>query len=270
MCGEALLGTSTRWPGPAGGGWSKARAAVTRLGTELTGAVSGPPSPANAVDGGERADSLFDDVADRLVDALRLTLENEPDPFGIDTAVRRDARRLTEVLGSLMSEGVSAVVPLEGKTSDERVHEFVRAFSDAVSGEGSGLVADAVTRRASVRGAARLLDAEGSAVAMAVRDGSGSGKISGDLLCLVYAFFFADAISDFLTATVAEKIKLAVPVLYLDPTGEIANRIAKKIVDLVPDPCEEQRKAVGKLRSLAETAKDLIPGSIADLLGGGT
>lgn len=195
--------------------------------------------------------------------------KTDPDPLGVDTTIKRGAYRLADVLGSLMAEGVPAVVSLGGQTSEERADEFLRAFADAVSGDGSGLVVDAVTRRASVRCAARLLE-NGSPVATAVMEGSGPGKISGDLLCLVYALFFAEAVSEFLTAAVAEKIKLAVPVLYLDPTGEIAKRIARKVVELVPNPCEEQQKAAGEVRSLAKTAQDLIPGSIADLLGDGT
>ena len=266
------MGTSTRWKGPAGGGWSTARSTLTRLGNELTGSPPGPTPPAvpegkNAADDvAHRAGPRLDEVAGRLLEALRLMFKEDPDPLGLNTVIRRDARRLVRVLDSLMSDGIAALVTLKGTTPDERADEFVRAFTDAVSGYGSGLFADAVARRASVHCAVRLLQADESPVAAAVRDGSGSGKITGELLCLVYAFFFADVVSEFLTAAVAEKLKIALPVLYLDPTGEIAKRIAEKIIGLAPNPCEEQQKVVEKDRSLAETAQKLIPGSIADLL----
>lgn len=73
-----------------------------------------------------------------------------------------------------------------------------------------------------------------------------------DLFCLLYRQFFAQAVSQLITAVIAEKIKLSVPALHaLDLAGTIADWIAKKMFSLLPNPCDVPVDDGGSLKELA-------------------
>jgi hypothetical protein len=70
-------------------------------------------------------------------------------------------------------------------------------------------------------------------------------------------------VGEFLRSVVAEHVKLAVPVLIAaDPEGRIADWVAEKVVDLVPNPCEEFVEATDPAQAL-ETAQ-LVVGAVED------
>ncbi|MCX4437850.1 hypothetical protein [Streptomyces mirabilis] len=97
--------------------------------------------------------------------------------------------------------------------------------------------------------------------------------------------FFADLVGEFLRSVVAEHVKLAVPVLAaVDAEGRIADWVAEKVVDLVPNPCEESAEAteltqaVDTAKSVVDMAQDpsavlpeiaakLVPGAVGKVLG---
>ena len=83
---------------------------------------------------------------------------------------------------------------------------------------------------------------------------AGHGAGSRDLFCLLYRQFFAQAVAQFITTVIAEKIKLAVPALHVvDPAGQIADWIAKKVFSLLPNPCDAAVDGGGSLTQLADS-----------------
>ncbi|MFG3282468.1 hypothetical protein [Streptomyces sp. NPDC048111] len=119
----------------------------------------------------------------------------------------------------------------------------------------------------------------------AMGSGAAGGGFAWDILCDLYQVFFADLVGQFLKSVVAEHVKLAVPVLVVaDPEGKIADWVAEKVLDLVPNPCEESAeatelaKAVGAAESVIGMAQDpaavlpkiaekLVPGAVGRVLG---
>src|SRR5206468_777547 len=103
------------------------------------------------------------------------------------------------------------------------------------------LYADAVARDAAVECARRLL--EDPQVQAAVQTGAGGRlPIAGDLFCAVYQLFFARAVRTFLASVIAEKVKLLFPVLRVfDPAGLVADWVANKLLDVLPNPCERDQ-----------------------------
>ncbi len=92
---------------------------------------------------------------------------------------------------------------------------------------------------------------------------SAGGGFAWDILCDLYQVFFADMVGEFLRSAVAEHVKLAVPVLVAtDPEGRIADWVAEKLVDLVPNPCEESAEAA-ELAKAVDTAQSVV-GAVED------
>lgn len=109
------------------------------------------------------------------------------------------------------------------------------------------------------------------------------GGFAWDLLCDLYQVFFADMVGEFLRSVVAEHVKLSAPMLAADAEGRIADWVAEKVVDLVPNPCEESaaaaepaqaadtaQSAVGAVRdpaaALPGIAKSLVPRAVGKVL----
>ncbi|KOU07187.1 hypothetical protein ADK88_11865 [Streptomyces sp. NRRL F-2295] len=95
---------------------------------------------------------------------------------------------------------------------------------------------------------------------------------SGDLLCLIYQWFFADVVAEFLRGVIAEKIKLVVPVLPVaDPEDHVADWVAEQVLHLVPNPCEEAehlKNAVEQAEDAVATFEDPTVGTLAQVARG--
>ncbi|WP_328465994.1 hypothetical protein [Streptomyces sp. NBC_00448] len=186
--------------------------------------------------------------------------------FGLVDAATAAGYRLADVMAVLTQEG-------PGNLNDPG--EFLARFTNEVGGDG-GTVTDAAIRRAAADTAERFLKHQSAATGAAEVAGAG---LTGDLLCLLYQWFFADIVSEFLRSVIAEKIKLVVPVLpVLDPGDRIADWAADKVLSLVPSPCEEAAELVEKAKSgesvveepvgsLPDIARSLVPGAVGKVLG---
>ncbi|MFI5806337.1 hypothetical protein [Streptomyces sp. NPDC051561] len=132
----------------------------------------------------------------------------------------------------------------EGPRWPDPADAFVAEFTERVAGDGTTVV-DAALRRAVVASARRILEEPGVRETLHASVGaeaaaSGGRGLAGDLLCLLYRWFFADLISEFLRAVIAEQIDLTVPGLSsIAPEGGIPDKVTDLILSLVPNPCEE-------------------------------
>ncbi|MER7197443.1 hypothetical protein CG723_29495 [Streptomyces sp. CB01635] len=257
------MGTSSRWPGPRGnpgtpaGEWS-------RVSQRLSSWRSG------------RLEDL-EPIAEDCLGVLHRTLRADPSAFGLRDTARAAGERLTTAMDSLAAGPgtISADGPPDPLGADPRT-DFAARLVRAVGGEG-GTVADAAVRRAAAATADRMATRHPEVLAA---DGKGW---SGDLLCLLYQWFFADVVAEFLRAVVAEKIKLVVPVLPLaDPEDHIADWVAGQVLHLVPNPCEEAARLVEAAEkagdvvaafedptadSLTQVARGLVPRAVGSVLG---
>ncbi|MEU9050428.1 hypothetical protein AB0D37_08490 [Streptomyces sp. NPDC048384] len=179
--------------------------------------------------------------------------------------------RLAGVLGSLAAEGAESEDAL-----------VARLVSD-VGGDG-GTLADAAVRRG-VAAAVRDVRTRHPELDDAMGGGAAGDGLPWDILCDLYQVFFADMVGEFLRSVVAEHVKLAVPVLIVtDPEGSIADWVAEKVVDLVPNPCEESAEAadlaqdVDSAQSVVDALQDpsaalpkiaelLVPRAVGKVLG---
>ncbi|MYW64314.1 hypothetical protein GTY65_09540 [Streptomyces sp. SID8379] len=245
------MGTSTRWEGPKGGRWAAAGGRLARW-------------PRASRD----ADQQLDEIAADYLRALQETLRADPSAFGLYETACAAGERLAGALGSLAQEGARSENALIARLVSE------------VGGDG-GTLADAAVRRGLV---AAARDVRGSHPELDDVMGAGGG-FAWDILCDLYQVFFADLVGEFLRSVVAEHVQLAVPVLVVaDPEGRIAGWVAEKVVDLVPNPCEESAEAtelaqaVGTAESVMGMAQDpaavlpkvaekLVPGAVGKVLG---
>ncbi|MFJ6694568.1 hypothetical protein ACIQM4_00645 [Streptomyces sp. NPDC091272] len=156
----------------------------------------------------------------------------------------------------------------EGAQWPDPADAFVAEFTDRVAGDGTTVV-DAALRRAVVASARRILEQPGMREALGAPSGSSSTApggigLTGDLLCLLYRWFFADLVSEFLRAVIAEQIDLMVPGLSsVAPEAGISDKVTDLVLSLVPDPCEEA----------TETAEEGMPAGLVpsdELPPGGT
>ncbi len=171
----------------------------------------------------------------RWIDRLQRDLEEDPDAYGL--------RSRASVMGR---EFVLAYAALRDRDGSQEYMTTVGRFADRVVGTGTSVV-DAVGRRAAVRAGERLFAAPDNA-----------------LFCLIYREFFADLVAEFLRAAIAEEITAAVPALVLvDPSGQIADWVAGRLVALVPDPCA----SVVPGRSVLEVAIEQVPEAVDTVLG---
>lgn len=239
------MGTSKRWGGPRVGSWGA-----------LGMAVRAVPNTREAEQG------ELDRAAGEAIDALHETLRGNAQAFGLVPAAQDAGERLLRALRDM--EGGEAHEP--GSTPEE----FLAWLTDTVGGGGSSIT-DAAVRRAATSSGDRLLRELGGEPP--------SGRLAGDLLCLLYQWFFADIVAEFLRAVVTMNIKLAVPIAdFVDPEDRLVGRIADRVVDLVGNPCEEAEKRLEAAEqvadaieepeeALADVAAGLLPKSIQRVLG---
>ncbi|MEU5837754.1 hypothetical protein ABZ820_29345 [Streptomyces diacarni] len=248
------MGTSTRWKGPNGDGWSSASRRLTRWRKCSY-----------------NADQRLEEIAADHLRALHETLRADQSAFGLYDTACAAGERLAKALGSLAVEGPQSTDALVARLVSE------------VGGDG-GTLADAAVRRGAAK-AVRDVQDRHPELDEAMGEGAAGGGLAWDILCDLYQVFFADMVGEFLRSVVAEHIKLAVPVLIAtDPEGRIADWVAESIVDLVPNPCEESAEAKDLARAvdtaqsvvgaaqdpsaaLPELAESLVPRAVGKVLG---
>ncbi|MEU2429053.1 hypothetical protein ABZ611_05945 [Streptomyces sp. NPDC007861] len=247
------MGTSTRWKGPNGERWSSAGRRLARWREDS-----------------RNADQRLEEIAADHLRALHETLRADRSAFGLYDTACAAGERLSRALGSLATEGAESEDTLVARLVSE------------VGGDG-GTLADAAVRRGM---AAALRDVRSRHPELDDAMGGGAGDgFTWDILCDLYQVFFADMVGEFLRSVVAEHVKLAVPVLIAtDPEGRIADWVAEKVVDLVPNPCEESAEAtdlaqavdtgqsvVGAVQNpsaaLPKVAELLVPRAVGKVLG---
>ncbi|MGW4238162.1 hypothetical protein ACWEJP_15220 [Streptomyces sp. NPDC004749] len=267
------MGTSTRWEGPR---WSGLSSRLARWDPDRsdTGAT-----------------------ATAAIAALQGACRTDPSAFGLRDAACAAGVRLADAMEALGASGPSGLLNKgpahedlgsgeEGPLLDwqDPADAFVAELTRRVGGEG-GTVVDAALRRAVTASARRLLTTHPEIrESLSTPDGPSQGRgLAGDLLCLLYQWFFADLVTEFLRAVIAEKIRLTVPVLdVIDSEGRIADGVADRIIALIPDPCEEaEAQAADAAKAalsahdasadvdvpLSDVARRLVPGVVGKILG---
>jgi hypothetical protein len=253
------VGTSTRIPGPrAGAGpWRGAR---QRLRTWQR---------APEAERAERADA----VAAAQLEALAAHLRAEPEAFGLQATLRAAGVRLAVVLPRFVHDryallaGAAGAAPGTGTAGDE-----LQAFVDRVAGDGA-LVVDTAVRRAATRAGAhadaRLRDALDPG---GVPPAAGESPVEA-AFCAAYAYFFADAVRQFLATLMAEHDPPSPSpwpssgaVTAADPLALVGDGITARGVALVPDPCVA---GGGDLTPavLGERAAALVDAAVRRVLG---
>ncbi len=247
------MGTSTRWKGPSGDRWSSAARRLARW-----------------RDHSRNADQRLEEIAADHLRALHETLRADRSAFGLYDTACAAGERLAGALGSLAAEGAESADALVARLVSE------------VGGDG-GTLADAAVRRG-VAAAVRDVRDRHPELDDAM-DAGAAGGFAWDILCNLYQVFFADMVGEFLRSAVAEHVKLAVPVLIAtDPEGTISDWVAEKVVDLVPNPCEEFAEATDLAQAVAaaqsvvgaaqepsavlpKIAESLVPRAVGKVLG---
>ncbi|MEE1941474.1 hypothetical protein V1L54_19025 [Streptomyces sp. TRM 70361] len=224
------MGTSTRWRGPSGDRWSSAAGRLARWREDS-----------------RNADQRLEEIAADQLRALHETLRADRSAFGLYDATRAAGEKLAGALGPLAAEGAESADALVARLVPE------------VGGDG-GTLADAAVRRA-VAAAVREVWDRHPELDGALDGGAARGGFAWDILCDLYQVFFADVVGEFLRSVVAEHVKLAVPVLIVtDPEGRIADWVAEKTVDLVPNPCEVAAEATDPAEAV-DTAQSVVGGA---------
>ncbi|MCM2412804.1 hypothetical protein [Streptomyces sp. RKAG290] len=245
------MGTSTRWLGPGGRSgtaaeWSALSSRLSRWNSE-----------------GPQAERLLDKIFDDYLDVLHRTMREDQSAFGLVDAATEAGYRLADAMSAMAHAGPTAA------------DDFLARFTDEVGGSGS-TITDAAIRRAATDTAERLLERQN---AEAGGGEAAGGGLTGDLLCQLYQWFFADIVTEFLRSVIAEKVKLVVPVLHvLNPGDHVAEWAADKVLSLVPNPCEEAAELAEEAESaesviadpvgsLPDIARSLVPGTVGKVLG---
>ncbi|MBN1174105.1 MAG: hypothetical protein JXA67_18175 [Micromonosporaceae bacterium] len=199
--------------------------------------------------------------------ALADDLAEDPDRYGLRPATLAAGQRLVDTLAALMRG--EPLPPATGPVPDDPIEALRARFVEQVAGDGT-LVADAVVRRAAVRCAERLTEAD-SPVTAAIRDGdSGSGSVTGELFCIIYRMFFGEVVGEFLKTAIATKIQVLVPVLAVLPFGiggKLAEWVAGKAVGLIPNPCEEKEQPEHAGQPLSAVATKLLDSAFRHAVG---
>lgn len=266
------MGTSTRWSGPAGRNWS----AHGRVGVALpiqrsTRRPDGAPrheapgERAAASDNRRRDARRTADTVEKAAECLARALSEElrhhpPDFMGFRTTARRCGHALVDVLTNLdrWSQGTTGLA-----SPSDPEDRFVRWFIDEVVGD-SGLLVDALARRAARRTAERLLE-----MSPAVRDAVASGDTSDVVLpdavfCELYQLFFADLVEEFFRAVIFAKLVTVAPVLPLVDPADLVSRATTRVVARVVSPCAERKRNPSK--PLTAIARDLADHIVERLL----
>ncbi|WP_433890573.1 hypothetical protein [Streptomyces sp. CA-111067] len=203
--------------------------------------------------------------------ALQEAVQADRSAFGLYEASCAAGERLAGILDALATEGTASRDALT-----------IRLVTE-VGGNG-GTLADAAVRRAAAATVDDVLRRKPELDGAMLGQGSGGG-LTWDILCDLYQVFFADIVGEFLKATVAEHVKLAAPVLLaVDPEDRVADWVAEKLVDLVPNPCEESAEATelaeaaataqsvadaveDPVGALSDMARSLVPRAVGSVLG---
>ncbi|GIJ34656.1 hypothetical protein [Micromonospora sediminimaris] len=246
------MGTSTRLPGPTGGGWTSAK-------RSLSSWTPRPQSQPGSLVEDDRREA--ERTAEKFRDALRDALREDPERFGIQSSARASGDRLITVLDDLRQPDPALLRGIADHPYLAPADEFVRRFVAEVGGDGR-LVVDAATRRAARRVVERLVDHDGP-----LADPLRPGGISGELFCALYQSFFGDLVGQFVHILIAENVKLALPVLALDPTDTVAGFVADQIVKVLPDPCAVANAREPEQPRLVDIARDLLAETVAEALG---
>jgi hypothetical protein len=257
------MGTSTRWGGPTGSGWTTFRRSIGQPGGTAGQAATPDEVPAPRQGDGPITEQGVRKRGQRFFDALAEELRADPEAFGLRDTMRDSADRLVQVMNELRHD-LAAFGPPPAEWTGSATEWFMSEFVTAVAGERAGVV-DAFVRRSATRCAEKLL--EDPQVQVAAADQARSSSLAMDLFCAVYTFFFADVVTEFAKAAVAEQVKLAIPGLVIvDPGGQIPDWIGEQVASWIPNPCEEQGKDDGG-RSVADLAKDLVSNNVDRALG---
>lgn len=213
----------------------------------------------------------IDKHCDTYLAALARQLREDSTAFGLLSTAERAGADLADTFAALASRGPIALGALTDSSPDERVDTFLARFVASVVGEG-GLVADAAARRAALRCAEELL-ARRPELERSIRSGQpGDWTVLKELFCFLYRIFFADTVKELMTAVIAGKLALAFPAIaVLDPVGDIAYRIAEKISEHIPTPCDNpgssksDRSMFAAGRAMASSA---LPRALELAMGG--
>lgn len=236
------VGTSTKLTGPTGGSWSAARNALT---WSLKRVPVGDEAPASS---SENPDSWNADEIARHgrahLTAFAQQFRSDPAVFGLTETIIGAGSGFVDTLEAIAQRGSSAIGTIEGRTPTERAESFLTAFVSGTVGDG-GLIAEAAARRAALRCGEYLL-ARQPRLASAVEVGGGADADAGsgfdaELFCMLYGLFFAETVKELMTAVIAAKITVAVPVFpVFDPAGDLAQWIAERVAENLPTPCSER------------------------------
>lgn len=211
------MGTSRRWTGADAGIWRRGDKA-------LAGWV------ARAGDSPTMSEAETESIGQAYLADLQRLARN-----GSELGPVRDAMLAA---GSRLPDAVETVLQRDAVGGGAQASvdaEALEAFIGDLDLVG-GTLLDSVVRRA-----ARAALAE-----------AGHSAGNRDLFCLLYRQFFAQAVSQLITAVIAEKVKLAVPALHaVDPAGMIADWVAKRVFSLLPNPCDVPVDDGGSLKELA-------------------
>jgi hypothetical protein len=247
------MGTSTRLPGPRGGGWSGAKGRLSRW------APSTDSRPGWLTNADQRTAAQ---IASRFRQALRDALLAEPDRFGLRGTAREAGHRLVAALDELRRPDAPLLRDLSESPSVAPADEFVRRFVAEVGGDGT-LIVDAVARRAARKVADSLVGPDGP-----LADPTTPSGITTELFCALYRTFFGELVGEFVHVLIAENVKLAVPVLVmLDPTDVVAGFVAEQVIKVLPDPCETAAAREPGRPRLAEVARELVAVTVDEALG---
>jgi hypothetical protein len=248
------MGTSKRWVGADGAGvWptgSKALDAWSR--TVKPDCIDGPMDDCGMSEDDARA------IGTAYLDDLRRTVGRDPDADPLREALLSAGSRLPAAIEHVSADVLAIVADVQSGISTDRLAALTDSFITALH-IGPGTLPNAILRR----GAAEALRDALRRMSDDQRAESGSresGPFERSLFCLLYRLFFAHAVAQAVTTVIAEKIKLAVPVLYvLDPAGVVATWAAKHLFALLPNPCEAKIDDGGDLKSVGE---DLVQESV--------
>ncbi|MGW7685295.1 hypothetical protein ACWGID_31435 [Kribbella sp. NPDC054772] len=272
------MGTSTKWPGPSRGPWSNASRQTTQTVKKVIGQASPPDDGSSSAPSGQAAagaagngvgpvNGRLDGIASSEVlsperaaelaelyrSALIQQLRTDQDSYGLRQAVNAHATRFVEVLTSLRETSWGQHpdhLDLDQPSGPDRLLELLTA---SICLDEPGYV-NAAIRPGVVLTISKLTHSPASRR----RARSGQALIDDELLCFLYREFFADAITEFLTSVIAAKLNVAVPLLLvIDPTGQISQYLASKIVEAIPTPCEEKNEG-GTHDPLTSIAQDMV------------
>jgi hypothetical protein len=246
------MGTSTRIPGPRAdaGPW---RAARRRLRTWQRGLAATTPAAAGA---GAAA------VAEAYLQALAGHLRADPAAFGLKAALEAAGVRLAVVLPRFVHEQ-HAIVAGGAVPAEAAGREPLRAFADRVAGDGA-LVVDSAVRRAATRAGAHAVTRLRAALDPAGEPPPGVSPPDA-AFCAAYAFFFADAVRQFLVTLMAEQ-EAAPAGPHGDPVTLVGDVVTARVSGVVPDPCAG---AAGGLTPavLGERGVSLVDVAVRRVLG---